>query len=239
MARSSLGDAFAWLLLGLNRKAIHSLAYNERVPISQEHHGSRGILVIAPHLADQGWGFPLIHDVTDCLRIGDITFINPDKSPTDRFRTVEVKTKLTGQEAAPDGRVKYQYEVRVLVPASHREGATPLRDTELGATRADRQLLRMRNALTRRTAPEGELVELIDEPPLLVARVDSEAPSHWETLRRVIRRARQSGYASEVVEKAFLYAAFYHPNGFDTQALDNSSIAEDFGRLRHSHEDQS
>jgi hypothetical protein len=71
-----LGDALAWLLLGLNRQLIYPLAQNEHVPIGPEDHGSRGVLGIAEFLSQEGWGFPLLHDITDCLRIGDVTFVN-------------------------------------------------------------------------------------------------------------------------------------------------------------------
>jgi hypothetical protein len=68
-------------------------------PISEQGHGAEGTLAIATGLSQRGWGFPLIHDITDVLRIGDITFIRPRQTP--EFVTVEVKTRLLN-EFPPD-----------------------------------------------------------------------------------------------------------------------------------------
>jgi hypothetical protein len=61
------GDAIAWLLLGLNRQLIYPLAQNEPTAVVPDDHGSRGVIAIATALSNDGWGFPLLHDITDCL----------------------------------------------------------------------------------------------------------------------------------------------------------------------------
>jgi hypothetical protein len=61
-----------------------------------EDQGSRGVIGLAAGLAGEDWGFPLLHDITDCLRIGDVTFIKPDGDN----RTLELKTQVTSTEEA-------------------------------------------------------------------------------------------------------------------------------------------
>lgn len=53
---------------------------------------------MAEEMLRRGVGIPLLHDITDCLRVGNITFINPHKTPM----TIEVtvKTSLVGESSA-------------------------------------------------------------------------------------------------------------------------------------------
>lgn len=242
-----LGDAFAWILLNFDRKVIRSLAGNSRVPVSREDHGTRGLMAITGHLAGQGWGFPLLHDVTDCLRVGDVTFIKPGEESLE-YQTVEVKTRIISEQPTEDGKTTYEYEVAVLLPSEFDttpstgasghavwQGVTTPgpSNTEVGAAepshrrRLDRQLLRMSKARKRQLAEDGTLTELEGEASLLTTHFESEASSHWRTLRRIIRNARGRGYASDSVDGAFLYVAFYHPNGFDEDALGDSALVQD------------
>lgn len=81
-----LGDAIAWVLLHLDRRSIHALAKNNPTPVApQDDHGSRGVIAIAEYLAGQGWGFP---DITDCLRVGDVTFVQPEKEAEVGLKTL-------------------------------------------------------------------------------------------------------------------------------------------------------
>jgi hypothetical protein len=242
-----LGDAFAWVLLGQDRKVIHSLDHNARVSVSQANHGTRGLLAVASHLASQGWGFPLLHDVTDCLRIGDVTFIVPGKKPHE-YKTVEVKTRIKSEKRSEDGKTTYEYEVTVLSPAEFHDppgGALDAHTSWEGETtaapngsqgraanpryrrRVDRQLLRMSKARKRQLAEHGSVVELDGEAPVLTTHFESEASSHWKPLRRIIRNARRTGYASVCVDGAFLYTAFYRPDGVNEDALKDSTVAQD------------
>jgi hypothetical protein len=89
-----LGDAFAWVVLGGDKKILEPLSRNSRVTVAaRESHGSRGMIAIAGYLAGQGWGFPVIHDITDVLRIGDITFVRVNEDSEREYKTVEVKTR--------------------------------------------------------------------------------------------------------------------------------------------------
>ncbi|MGW0419914.1 hypothetical protein [Streptomyces sp. NPDC003015] len=240
-----LGDAFAWLLLGLDDQSIFALAENSPVPISQESHGSRGMVEISRYLASRGWGFPLIHDVTDCLRIGDVTFVRPDEGQRS-LRTVELKTRYMGK--TEDEPPLAHYEVSVTFLSSEKnpkmeftadvdEAETapdvmPPSPTESlpAGTRADRridrQARRMATALARREAKHGAVAD-IDGRMTLTAIVDSSPVSHWKTLRRIIRKARRDGYASECIDKAFTYAAFYAQDGVEVESVKNPKLIQD------------
>lgn len=234
----TLGDTLAWLVLGLDRSVIHSLVMNSRVGVHASRHGDRAAIAIAQHLANQGAGFPLLHDVTDCLRIGDITFVKPlsDAGPWQhRLSTVEVKTRVVSEQPTQDGKTEYGYEVQVtgigkspddfdfLLASNSQEAGVELPPLPSAPRRQDprheRQLRRMENALTRQEAPDGEVVELQDEAPLLNVRFESSAASYWPQLRRVIRNARTSGLATELAEPGLLLVAFYNKNGVSADPL--------------------
>jgi hypothetical protein len=231
-----LGDALAWLVLDLDRRIIASLANNQRVSIPVEDHGSRGLMAIASHLASEGMGFPLLHDVTDCLRIGDVTFVQPDLG-RDGLRTIEVKTRFMGERAADGGGKGYEYQVGVLsaspfdIPQARVKAGREDSQTENGPLRgwiskSRRQLERMSSAVARQRAPEGRPIE-IDGERMVTKHIETSARSYWASLRRVIRRSRVSGYASESVDGAFLYGALYCADGVDKDLIDRSRLAED------------
>ncbi len=209
-----LGDAFAWVMLGLDRKVIHALGEGARVPVtSEEGHGDIGVKGIAIHLWNAGWGFPLIHDVTDCLRIGDITFIKPSEELSRELRTVEVKTRLLSETEPDEEREGMsRYEVTLLAPqpldppvaAVKATTEAPIADAgggsnEVAAQRKPRrpdrrekqQLRRMSKALTRHSAENGEVVTIPGETPMVSFMFESEVDSHWKTLRTVVRAARR------------------------------------------------
>ncbi len=249
-----LGDAFAWVVLGLDKKVIQSLSHNARVPISQDDHGGRGQMGVASHLGSEGWGFPLLHDVTDCLRVGDVTFVKLEDGQTPRLRTVEVKTRLKAEQTVDGGdSAEYEYVVTVLWPARFEdgyapkqtvtratEGATPPDEANRGGrsvtphrdTRAERQLARMSKAIARREAPDGKLVQIDGERPLIAAELHSNAAAHWKALRQVIRESRKDGYASKGVDGAFLYTAFYNSRGVDEEVIKRSTVPQDVADSR-------
>ncbi len=192
-----LGDAFAWVLLGLDRQVIHALGEGAGVPVtSEEGHGDIGVKGIAIHLSSEGWGFPLIHDVTDCLRIGDITFIKPSEELSRELRTVEVKTRLLSETEPDEEREGMsRYEVTLLAPepldppvaAVKPTTEAPIADAgggsnevaaQLKPRRPDRrekqQLRRMSKALTRRSAENGEVVTIPGETPMVSFMFESE-----------------------------------------------------------------
>lgn len=240
-----LGDAYAWIVLGLDRNAIHSLGENARVAVSgQSDHGDVGLMAICEHLANQGWGFPLLHDVTDCLRIGDITFVKPEEDHSRALRTVEVKTKLLGESSADDGGVRQELQVTLLSPQPLPDappqtrlvpgmapGSTD-RTESLGSSvakdRVDRQLERMSKALARqRVKGDGVPVDIPGEAPMVSLVFNSSSDTHWKTLRRLIRNARKDGYASECVDRALLYVAFYNSAGVTETHIKDERLPRD------------
>lgn len=245
-----LGDAFAWVLLGLDRRTISALGDGPRVPVaSEEGHGDIGVKGVAMYLSGEGWGFPLIHDVTDCLRIGDVTFISPGEELSRELRTVEIKTRLLA-ETGPDedGKGMSRYEVSLLAPqpldpptatVSPADTASRADDgdgsNELAARRRPRrpdrreeqQLRRMSKALARRSAEDGEVVNIPGETPMVSLTFQSEADEHWRTLRRVVRAARRDGYASAVVEDALMYVAIYDRDGITDEHVKNPQLLAD------------
>ena len=101
-----LGDALPWMVYFFDRKAIFALASNSRTPSSAtgDDDDSRGVLLTAQNLLDRKWGLPIMHDITDCLRIGDISLLSVGKTVEDRhIRTIEVKTSRTALEPQSDG----------------------------------------------------------------------------------------------------------------------------------------
>jgi hypothetical protein len=239
-----LGDAFAWLSLGVDSKAIHPLGENDPVPIGKEDHGSRGLIGISSYLAGEGWGFPVIHDVTDCLRIGDVTFVRPENGKR-ALRTVEMKTRYLGKAEDSEGSSHYEVSVTFLssenkprmdFSAELNDAATEVKlgdgleilpeSSKRDDRRISRQTKRMAKALSRQEAEDGA-VHTIDGQKVLTAIVDSSPASHWKTLRRVIRNARLNGYASECVDKAFLYVAYYDSSGIEVESIQNPQFLED------------
>ena len=136
-----------------------------------EVHGNQGLLAIATALANRGWGCPLIHDITDCLRVGDLTFINPGED----IRTVELKTSLVAEKKSKKGSTS-TYQAKVLFhskgspfpagSADADEFAADLASQQEPARlkhsgRVERQLKRMREALDRQEAMPGQIVDLV------------------------------------------------------------------------------
>src|SRR5258707_944444 len=75
-----LGDTLVWIFL--NRIQIAARTRDASMPSSEVHripegHGLQGMLAIAEILCNAGAGLPILHDITNCLRIGDITFFTP------------------------------------------------------------------------------------------------------------------------------------------------------------------
>ncbi|WBB59362.1 hypothetical protein O7599_27865 [Streptomyces sp. WMMC500] len=238
-----LGDSFAWVILGMDRKLLYALSENAPVPVSQEGHGSRGLLAVSEYLAGQGWGFPLIHDITDTLRIGDVTFVRFE-GESRSVCTVEVKTRSLGPDSDEEGSALWKYQVAISFMES--------RDAELNITvkvpseseqrpgrpdrRISRQSKRMAKAITWQQA-EGRKIVDIDGRPTLTASLESSSSSKWKMLRRVIRKSRTDGYASEFIDGAFMIAAFYENYGITAETVRDDRIRKDmeaFAKLNQS-----
>ncbi len=155
-----------------------------------------------------------------------------------------MKTKFISQQPLDDGRATFEYQLSLLSPArfdwvnvyKHDEGqqtpisGSPRDDKRLDPRldqRAERQLRRMANALAKQSAEVGQVTELEGEAPMLTTTFDSSVTSHWKILRRVIRKSRSDGYASEAVDGTLLYAAFFDPDGNHLPTITSSSLPAD------------
>lgn len=218
-----LGDAFAWVLFRSRRRWIYPLAENQRAPVPPEDHAAQGVMAIATDLMSKGYGFPLLHDITDVLRVGDVTFFQLDGPP----RTVEVKSSRVASEPGQGG-TTYTYRVAATWPMEGPAAAEEPGDRNprsgpaaLRSQRFRRQLSRMTKARVLSTADFGEDGTLIqvDGGPMLLTEVRAAAPrSHWPLIRRLVRAARKTGFASGVAEQTVMYAAFYRKEAFDDAA---------------------
>lgn len=216
-----LGDALAWLLLKLDESTIIPLTENLPVPPISSGMGLDGMLAVAKIYADAGAGFPIIHDITNCLRVGDITFASPHDEPI----TVEVKTHVISREG---NTVRFRIETYATVGAErwktieanvqrpYLEITDPLPDEKVirkpmnqPNRRLARQLERMSRAIILQTAQSGGLIDVRGEDYLIVrAKSDSRA-HHWDLMRELTIKAKANGCASSVVDDAFVYVATY------------------------------
>ncbi len=75
----AVGDALAWRVSGYDRRYVIALSSNDSPGTMAGKSGLRHELGTAVELRNQG-SFGLLHDLTNCLRIGDITEFKPDGS---------------------------------------------------------------------------------------------------------------------------------------------------------------
>jgi len=187
-------------------------------------------------LSNNGWGFPLLHDITDCLRIGDITLIKPGR----KIQTVEIKTRLLDKRPAPEGKTTFEYQVTVLF-APAEDLPAPIPEAERSkhelptdskhrspepSPRAARQVRRLHVARTHQESQPGTVTE-VDSKPFFKMRVTPTNSGHFASLRRVVRRARLGGYASASAENTFFYAAFYRPEGIGIDTVQHPQLEQD------------
>lgn len=229
------GDAFAWMLLGRSRRIIYPLAQNSPVAISEKDDHAIGVRSFIGAVANEGWGFPLIHDVTDVLRIGDVTFVRPGEPPL----TLELKTKVVQARPERGGkRTTFEFEVQALgvrqpppIPAG--KSGSPTSSDRSGrrrprAERVNRQLERLRTAAAHQTAGPG-LSEIDGKAVVTILMNDRDGPTEpnrMDVLRSVTRRARRNGFAAQQVEDTFVWAAVYDEHGLDDQERFTSHIEQ-------------
>ena len=75
----AVGDALAWRASGYDRRYVIALSSNASPGAMAGKTGLPAELGAATELRTRG-SFPLLHDLTNCLRIGDITEFKPDGS---------------------------------------------------------------------------------------------------------------------------------------------------------------
>lgn len=230
----AMGDGLAWLLLAGDKQMIGALSHNSPVPIAEDGHGTRGAQHMAAGLSAQGWGFPVLHDMTNLLRIGDVTFVRQD-GRTPRSITVEMKTQLLDvSEPDASGKRTYRVKTKILTPVPIDDSGNLSPDVvydpadlprvEMPRGRVGRQQDRMRRAAILGSSPAGVVTGLTE--PVIHMSVDTASPDNWRDLRRVIRHAHTGGFGGEVVDGAFYYGAFYSKGGVSVQDIASAPLAE-------------
>jgi hypothetical protein len=100
-----VGDALAWRVYGFQRKHIIALCQNQSLgPIA----GKKGLGAELDRVeqARADGKFALLHDLTNCLRIGDVTVFGGDGTPS----VIEVKTDPSRRRPAQNRRIKAAIE---------------------------------------------------------------------------------------------------------------------------------
>jgi hypothetical protein len=197
------------------------LAAAHRVP---EGHGLQGMLAIAEMLCKAGAGYPILHDITSCLRVGDITFYTPDSDPL----TVEVKTRLKGYQSdhrvlevavycvstpSEDTRwnaILAQMPQEIVVPEDMSVNDQMIQEPQAMEEGLQRQMERMAEIAARQTAQDGEPLRLGERNVYIVQHLTSEqSMHHYDILQELTRDAKAQGFAWRTVDDAFVYTAVY------------------------------
>jgi hypothetical protein len=142
-----VGDALAWRVFGFQRRYILALCRNDPPGIMA---GKKG-LIAEREQVDRAWKenghFALMHDLTNCLRIGDVTIFTDDGP-----QVIEVKSSANRRSPAQQRRITAARQaVRAMGPLPGDKRSHRLYDLDVAyETRLD--LLRM---ATLRAASDG------------------------------------------------------------------------------------
>lgn len=246
-----LGDAIAWCGLLFNRQVIYALAKNDRVPVpSSWSDGHRGAFQFARSMIGPEWGVPILHDVTNVLRVGDVTFMRPTGQGAEAiFRTIELKTTRLSESVNEDGETILKLNVTAIgnepFPAFNRDQTTgspedrppeeakqsPVRQRRPDR-RIERQLARMDIATASKNVPFHKTTKVGDQHVFSLSISEEEQP-HWKELRRAIRQARRDGYAYFELGGFVGYSVFYNSAGLTDEQTQSSSLAENVASLVH------
>jgi hypothetical protein len=221
-----LGDTIAWIFL--DRLLITSRSRDSSMPSSHsvpEGHGLQGMLAIAELLCAAGAGIPILHDITNCLRIGDITFYTPNHEPI----TIEAKTRLKGYQGD-----RMNLEVKIHIVNTPNEDAKwsaiidripqviavpqDITDEEHHIQqqpqaieeRLERQLKRMAKVTALQAAQDGKPIQLGErEVAILQHLTTKQNMHHFDILQQLTREAKSQGFTYRTVDDAFVYTAIY------------------------------
>jgi hypothetical protein len=234
------GDAFAWLLFKTLRSDFEShistLSENQRIPPVREYSSMLGVLYAARHFAALGAGFPIIHDATTILRIGDITFIAPDNTPI----TVEIKTRVReeGQHYHIDilsatGDIK-RWESIVSNAKQATQTGEPVISVEQGdfsskrfRDRELRQLQRMKKVQKWTSAQWDVLIDDKDKSGFKTVVDLRGKTNNWDKMLEVAQRAKEEGYAVCEIDNAAVYCAMYSTKPHAFSGALNSDLSEE------------
>lgn len=230
-----LGNAFAWLLFKGNEQKIIPLVANDPNPSIPSGFSLQAMLTVATQFSNGGAGFPIIHDITNCLRIGDITFCNiVDKN--DEPLTVEIKARketIEGDTAtipieiyAIAKQPKFVNTIKKINQLAGKSLEIQINETNLGNndlsslpkvfdnknSQLNKQVDRMSHARRFQAAQEGKLIESRKEngTPLLPLALKLEKKHfHWNVIGELIIESKEKGYAARSIDDAFLYSVTY------------------------------
>jgi 5S rRNA maturation endonuclease (ribonuclease M5) len=230
------GDALVWILFKGAVHKIVALSTNKPNPPIPEDLSLQVMLRVAEGLANADAGFPIIHDVTNCLRVGDLTFcdmLNDDAEPL----TVEVKSKVLNI----DGNIA-NMAVNIYAPAvqprfvevfekinrspiliEEKPESAELERTANGASkrllgsgpRLQRQVERM--ARSRKLQTTAHLETIDQHGNDVFAKMVLEMKGryfHWDVIKDLCLEAKTKGYATRAVDDAFFYTVIYSKDGF-------------------------
>lgn len=240
-----LGDAIAWQALLWNRQVIYALAENDSVPVpSSWSDGHRGAFHFARSMTSSEWGIPIVHDITNVLRIGDVTFMRPTRLSVDAdYRTFELKTSRLKESKSEGDETTLTLNVTAISNEPFPAHATPsaqstsdhspdLTRRRRADRRIERQLARMDVATTSKNAPLHKSTKIGDRHVFPISLPDEQKP-HWKQLRRAIRNARRDGNAYFELGGFVGYSLVYNNAGVSSEDIQSTSLAEDVKGLVH------
>lgn len=103
----SIGDALAWRVLGYNRSYILALCRNESPgPMHRDKKGTQHEIEFAAEQWRDHRRFTLLHDLTDCLRIGDATVFHDGDDGWQNIYLHELKSNPNARDRVQDLRLK-------------------------------------------------------------------------------------------------------------------------------------
>jgi hypothetical protein len=97
-----VGDALAWRVFGFERRTIIALCQNDPPGVWADKAGVSAELDAVEQAYRQDGQFAILHDMTNCLRIGDVTIFRNDGSR----ETIEVKSNPQRSKSAQQRRIR-------------------------------------------------------------------------------------------------------------------------------------
>jgi hypothetical protein len=97
-----VGDALAWRVFGFERRNIIALCQNDPPGVWAGKAGALAELDLVEQAYRQDGQFAILHDMTNCLRIGDVTIFGNDGSR----ETIEVKSNPRRSKSTQQSRIK-------------------------------------------------------------------------------------------------------------------------------------
>ncbi|KPN22028.1 hypothetical protein [Arthrobacter sp. Edens01] len=240
-----LGDAIAWQALLLNRQVIYALAENDPVPVpSSWSEGHRGAFQFARSMTSSEWGIPIVHDITNVLRIGDLTFMRPTGLAAEAdYRTIELKTSRLDEREIEGGKTTVTLGITAIStepfpsyvtdpPHSNPDHTPNTTRRRRADRRIERQLARMEIATASKNAPLHKSTKIGNQHVFPISLPEEQKP-HWKELRRAIRQARRDGNAYFELGGFVGYSLIYNSDGVSSEDILSTSLNHDVRGLLH------